>query len=244
MTSPAQPPEVAPPAGSSVAEPPSSPPGEKTPSNPLASLTFLIVDAGLLVGFISAVVFVAGWSYADRYFAELGLNLSAIDGLAASSFSTYALWVFGDAWLVVATFLAAAGFAWALVVGVRKSPVDRRLEASILIGILAALVLIGAGYLGADRARRQVPTLFTEHYQSLPRIAVTPTKDSMLATMFAGDDNLLQSTCLRRVFMDHRNIYTYAGYESLRENTGQDILILPLSEIAMIKVISNTGLCP
>ena len=43
-----------------------------TPS-PLSALTTLIIEAGLAALYLGALVFLAGWSFADRYFAELGL---------------------------------------------------------------------------------------------------------------------------------------------------------------------------
>lgn len=217
-------------------------PQAKSEQATLADLAILIVEAGLLTAFFSAVVFVAGWSYADRFFAELGLNLSAIDGLEAASFSAFALWVFRDVWLAIMIFVLFAAFALVLVVAFRHSAADRRLEAALALAVLGAIGLVGAGYLGAMRAERQVPQLFAEHYQAFSRVVVVANTGTSLEAFLAEHGDLGASTCLRKVFMDQRNLYAYAGYESLR-GWRPSIYILPLAEIGAIEVVRNPGLC-
>ncbi len=203
---------------------------------PDGTLFRLMVEAGLLGLFLGALVLVAGWSYAERFFAELGLNLSALDGLEAESVAAYALWVFRDGWLPVLLFAVAAVSALALVLA------WNRRGAAIAIAGVAALALIGAGWLGAARASRQVPRLLAQDAPPFVRVAVTARAGSTLETLLRERGDLGASTCLRKVFMDRRHLYAYPGYESLR---GQrpEIYILPLEEIAALRIVPNPALC-
>lgn len=221
---------------------PALPVPEEKPSAPLSDLAILIVEAGLLSAFLGALVFVAGWSYADRFFAELGLGLSATDGIESTSFSAFALWVFRDGWMAVLVFLVAAAFVLALALALRRTAADRRVEAALIVAVTAVLALIGAGYLGSQRAQWQVPLLLEENYHTFPRIVVVAKPDSALSAFLTARGDLGASSCLRKVFMDRANLYTYAGYESMRERR-PSIYILPLSEVAVIEVVPNPGLC-
>lgn len=202
----------------------------------------LLIETGLLTAFAGAVVFVAGWSYADRFMAELGLNLSAIEGGERENMFGYAYWVLRDSWLpilVSALILALVG----LLMGTFRRPgAGRRLDVAVILAVLAAGGLGGAAALGSARASRQVPALLAEGFHNFPRIIVVAKKDSELAAFLADRGQLGKSTCLRKLFMDRRNLYGYAGYNSLR---GQrpNVFILPLSEIVAIQVVNNPGLC-
>lgn len=197
------------------------------------SLSKLMVEAGLLALFFGALVFVAGWSYAERFFAEFGVNLSALEGLEAESIATYALWVFRDGWLPILLFLVAVLFTSVLVIACN------RMGGIVVIALVAVASLVGAGWLGATRATQQVPQLLAEKYHTFVRVAVIAEPASTLDE-FLGE--LGTSTCLRKIFMDRRNLYVYPGYESLREQK-PDVYILPLSEIVAVQISRNPDLC-
>ncbi|MEO9781711.1 MAG: hypothetical protein ABJH07_00345 [Sedimentitalea sp.] len=206
----------------------------------LSGVVTLIIKAGLASLYLGALVFLAGWSYADRYFAELGLNLAAIDGLDTSTYSGFALWVFRDGVLTIFAFAAAIGVGLFLAnrsLGMRGSPV-----LLLVASVLALLMLVGAAQIGAVRAGQQVPDLFEKNYQNFVRIRVVAREDSPLNDVFVARGNLGNSTCLRKVFMDRRNLYAYAGYMSTKAPR-QPIMIMPLSEVALIETVSNQALC-
>ena len=48
--------------------------------------------------------------------------------------------------------------------------------------------------------------------------------------------------CLRKLFMDRKNIYLYPGYEDTKDSLPK-VYIVPLSEVASIEIIKNRGLC-
>ncbi|WP_156927211.1 hypothetical protein [Azospirillum halopraeferens] len=112
----------------------------------------------------------------------------------------------------------------------------------LLLTVLAAGGLVLAATLGSDRASRQVPALLTDGYHNFPRITVVAKAGSGLAGFLSERGQLGASTCLRKVFMDRRNLYAYPGYKSL-QGQRPNVLILPLSEIVAIEVIGNPGLC-
>ena len=205
------------------------------PAAPGAGLLKLLVEAGLLALFLGALVFVAGWSYAERFFAELGLNLSAMDGLETESIAAYALWVFRDGWLAVLLFALAALVVGGLVLARSRS------GGVVAIALIAVAAILGAGWLGAARASRQVPQLLADDYHAFARVAVTAEAGTTLERVLArlGEPD---AGCLRKLFMDRRHLYAYPGYESLRGQT-PEVYILPLREIAAIRIVPNLDLC-
>lgn len=214
---------------------------ESSSAKEASSFAVLLVEAGLVALFLTSVVFLAGWSYADQYFALLGLSLSAIDGVEEQSFYAFSLWVFRDLWLVVFCAIAALAGVWALFRGRLFGRMPMPLQA-VLIGLAAVLFLFGAGYLGKLRARDQVHVLFSERYQTFPRLRVVARDETELAAMFAARSDLGESTCLRKIFMDRNYLYAYAGYASLREAL-PNVLVLPLEDIAYIEILTNPDLC-
>ena len=184
-----------------MSDPASARAARKRHSAPLSDLAILIVEAGLLSAFLGALVFVAGWSYAERFFAELGLGLSAIDGLEATSFSAFALWVFRDGWMAVLVFLVAAAFVLALA---WRSDGPRPIAGSRLRwrGGARRAGAHRRWISGSLRAQRQVPLLLAESYHVFPRVVVVAKPDSALAAFLADRGDLGATSCLRKVFMD------------------------------------------
>ena len=210
---------------------------EQTEVPPLAKV---ILEAGLATLYLTALVFIAGWSYADRYFAELGLNISAVEGLDSSSFYAFALWVFRDGWLTalgLAGALASVGFVARHSFGLRLSR-----YVTLLVSLCAILSLFGAGALGGMRAAEQVPRLLTDDYETFRRIIVHPKSDSAFAEFLSARPAMARKGCLRKIYMDRRHLYAYAGYESTKGPI-QRILIIPLSEIGVIETLKNASLC-
>ncbi|WP_372575197.1 hypothetical protein [Ruegeria jejuensis] len=207
-------------------------------SNTPPSVYKVIVEAGFVTLYLGALIFIAGWTYADRYFAELGLGISAVDGLEASSFSAYALWVFRDGLLSVLAVLAgllAAAFLFRRQFGAMSEELLLALAAA-----LAVLSLFGAAYLGAERAKDRAENLFSQNYKSLVRISLVPKADSPLATYLDARPALSANGCLRKIFMDRKNLYAYAG---VNDSSRQPILIIPLSEVALIETSVIPDLC-
>lgn len=210
---------------------------------PRPSLLALLTEAGLFSAWLAALIFVAGWSYADRYFAELGLNPMAVEGMPEQGYWGYAFWVFRDAWLPLFCLLPLS-----VVVLCWRGAAARWIRALLapqlaaLVVVVAAGGLAGAGYLGASRASVQVRSMFQNHYQDFARVIVWPKKDSELAKLLAQQGDMASKGCLRKILMDRRNLYVYPGYEETR---GQhpEIFVMPLSEIAAIQVVANPGLC-
>lgn len=117
----------------------------------------------------------------------------------------------------------------------------------VLATIAAIGALVGAAKLGSARAAHQVPLLFERDYRNFVRITVVAREGSDLQRVLAERGDLGQSTCLRKVFMDRRNLYAYAGYaDPVQEDAGrpkESILIMPLSDIALVETQVNAGLC-
>lgn len=206
----------------------------------LSALTKLIVEAGLAALYLGALVFLAGWSFADRYFAELGLNISAIDGLETSSIYGYALWVFRDSVLILLA-VAAVGFIVALG-AIRRNALVTEVQAAVLLIVLSLASLVGAGYLGNFRAERQVSQLLSEGYPAFTRVLVTPKADSPVKGFLSSRPGFSENGCLRKLYMDRKNLYLYAGYKA--QTVGRPrVLIIPLDEVAMIETLPITDLC-
>jgi hypothetical protein len=205
------------------------------------SFSAVLGEVGLLGAYGAALAYVAGWSYADRYFAELGIGLSELDGFGAEDIAVYALHVFQDGWLAS---LASLSLAIVLVAGLWRQ--RRRLgpDAAVVATVLIALVsLVGAAHLGSSRALAQVDRLFESAYRNFPRVAVLPKPDSPAAIWLGEGNHVGDSTCLRKIFADRTHLYVYYGVR--RPNAARpDVLVLPRDQLAATRVVlGNRDLC-
>lgn len=211
------------------------------------SLAANIGEVGAVAGYLALLVFVTGWSYAEAYFGGMGLNLSAIDGIGAETYSAFALKVLGGGWGLVMVGMAVALpvvvcalWPWALL---RLSPLWARCGAAALLSLALVGGVFGAQALAQERAEAVVAEAFAPDQPSpFHRVAVTATIGSGLEAYFQSSAGLGASTCLRKVFMDRKTLYAYPGYESLRDQP-PEILMLPLAEISVIRVLAPRAFC-
>jgi hypothetical protein len=190
--------------------------------------------------YAGALLTITGWAYADRYFALFGLGLSAIDSDMYGAFYIYAFWALSDSWIFVLAALMYVVGALVVVWLWDSSAKFWRPAAALIIAVAMPLSIAGAFNLGQWRADEQVPRLISENYATYPRVLVHVKEGS------AADASLkskkADSSCLRKLFMDKRNLYLYPGYEKLR-NTIPPVYVVPLSEVVFVEVIRNPGLC-
>jgi hypothetical protein len=199
-----------------------------------------LLQFGLWSAYVGALLMVTGWAYADRYFASFGLGLSAIDSDMHSAFYIYALWAIRDGGKFVCVALADVGSAVLLAWLWNSSPHFWRPAAALIVAVAMLLSFAGAFWLGQQRADSQIPKLIAEDYATFPRVLVHA-KEGSAAAAFLKAKNA-DSSCLRKLFMDKRNLYLYPGYEALRDAI-PPVYIVPLSEIGAIEIIRNPGLC-
>ena len=202
------------------------------------TLPAVLTEAGILTAYAAALAYVAGWSYADRWFAELGIGLSELEGFGVEDIAVYALWVFRDGWAWSIGFLVVSV---ALLAGLWR--VRERLGGGpepVALGALALalLSLVGAAQLGGSRASDQVDRLFTTGYVNFPRIAVIPVPESPLAALLGPPHDIGASTCLRKIFADRSNLYVYLGYAPVPA-VRPEVLVLPRAEIAYIRIVTG-----
>lgn len=206
-----------------------------------ASVTRFLVEAGIVAAYLGTVLFIAGWSYRDWYFALLGLNISALDPADPNAYSIYALWVFRDQWLAVLLFglVAAVGVGGIVLLRVRIGAAWRSTLAGAVVLMALGGVILSA-WLGQLRAEAQVPAMFTESYRSFPRVVLVAKDDKATARFLSAKKE--PTTCLRKLFMDGRHVYVYPGYQSWQDRM-PPIYVLPLRDLAAIEIVTNRGLC-
>lgn len=201
-----------------------------------------LIKSGLIGFYLTSLLFVIGWAYADRYFELFGISLSGIDRDLQGAFYIYALWALRDGWL----FLVVAGGALvgiALLLRVYKfaSP-TLRASAIFAIAFFVLLSFVAAFWLGQWRASGQVPRLISEDYQTFPRVMVRAREGTVTAAFLADKTRGEQKDCLRKLYMDRKNLYLYPGYESFRDGI-PPVYVVPLAEIGAIEIVKNRGLC-
>jgi hypothetical protein len=201
-----------------------------------------LIKSGLIGLYLTSILFVIGWAYADRYFELFGISLSGLQRNPDNSHYIYALWALRDGWL----FLAVSGVALAIIaLLLRIYAYANELWRPTAIFVIAAFVMasfVAAFWLGQWRANRQAPDLISKNYNTFPRVSVvakanTPTAE-FLAARSAGE----QKDCLRKLYMDQKHIYLYPGYESFKEGI-PPVYVVPLSEVAAIEISKARGLC-
>lgn len=201
-----------------------------------------LIKTGIVGLYLTALLFVTGWAYADRYFDLFGISMSGLDRDVPEVFYIYALWTFRDFGLfllLLAATLAIMAFLLALF---SHGNLLLRWFAIVVIAVFVVASFAGAFRLGQWRAEAQVPNLISRDYFTFPRVIVSAKPDSATAA-FLKTKNAGESTdCLRKLFMDKKNIYLYAGYESTKDSIPA-VFIVPLADIAGIEIIKNRGLC-
>ena len=236
-------------AGEAAAPAKEAPNGSKTIVTGIGALSaewtdfsITLIKSGLIGIYLTSLLFVIGWAYADRYFELFGISISGIDRDLEGAFYIYALWALRDGWL----FLLVSGVALvgtALLLRVYKFASDAwRSSAIFMIAFFVLLSFVAAFWLGQWRASGQVPGLISEDYQSFPRVMVRAKEGTVTAAFLTDKTRGEQKDCLRKLFMDRKNLYLYPGYESFREGI-PPVYIMPLAEIGGIEIVKNRGLC-
>jgi hypothetical protein len=214
------------------------------PASEWSDFALTLAKSGLIGLYLTSILFVIGWAYADRYFELFGISLSGLQRNLDNSYYIYALWALRDGWL----FLAVSGAALAAVAALLRmyasaSKVWRPTALFVIAGLVTAS-FVAAFWLGQWRAERQAPDLISKHYHEFPRVLVVAKAGAsaqtaeFLAARTAGE----QKDCLRKLFMDQKNIYLYPGYESFKEGL-PPVYVVPLSEVAAIEISKARGLC-
>lgn len=214
------------------------------PSRP--GLWASLFEAGVVIGYLGLLAYVAGWSYLDRWFAWFGINTAALDKLNDKNFAIYALWVLRDEWLWIAVFvillgvgvLSAVFLALAARLPVRRY---RTVAEATAFTMVAAIGLILATAVGHQRADGQLPALIGEAGDDTFRRVIVTAKPNTATAAFLADKSAAAG-CLRKLYMDSRTLYLYPGYKSL-VRAKPPVYILPLGEIATIEVTNTGGLC-
>jgi hypothetical protein len=201
-----------------------------------------LIKSGLIGIYLTSLLFVIGWAYADRYFELFGISLSGLQRDVEGAFYIYALWALRDGWM----FLAVSGAALVIIAMLlRIYAYANQVWRPTAIFVIAAFVMVSfvaAFWLGQWRASTQVPGLISEDYQSFPRVTVTARGGSETAAFLSARAAGEQTDCLRKLYMDQRNLYLYPGYESFKEGI-PPVYVVPLSEIAAIEISKARGLC-
>lgn len=201
-----------------------------------------LIKSGLIGIYLTSLLFVIGWAYADRYFELFGISISGIDRDLEGAFYIYALWALRDGWL----FLLVSGVALvgiALLLHVYKSATAAwRASAIFAIAFFVLLSFVLAFWLGQWRANWQAPRLIAEDYQTFPRVMVRAKEGTVTAAFLADKTRGEQKDCLRKLYMDRKNLYLYPGYKSFRDGI-PPVYVVPLTEIGGIEIVKNRGLC-
>jgi hypothetical protein len=61
-----------------------------------ADLSMTLIKSCVIGVYLTALLFITGWAYADRYFGLFGISFSGIDRDVSQAFYVYALWTLRD----------------------------------------------------------------------------------------------------------------------------------------------------
>lgn len=206
------------------------------------ALSSTLLKSGLIGVYLSALLFIIGWAYADRYFELFGISLSGIDRDVEGAFYIYALWALRDGWAFLVVSIAALVLIAALLRVYAHAMPFWRPTAMFMIAGLVAVSFVGAYRLGQSRAEGQVPDLIGKHYASFPRVLVQAKPNTATAEFLSARTEGEQKDCLRKLYMDKKNLYLYPGYQSFARGI-PPVYVIPLSEIAAFEISKNRELC-
>ncbi len=180
-------------------------------ANGKISWTVIIGETGLVVASGAAWLYLAGWRFAEQYFAEFGIGISAI-GLDREYLITYGVWVVLDHWGLLAVGAAAlvGGFRLWQTRGRRAlGPVP----AVAIVGVVAALIVALfalAHELGGRDARHRVAQIRAHDYAGLRNVRLHTAAawaEGSDALKALAQDLADPQACYRLLFADRTSVF-------------------------------------
>ena len=202
----------------------------------------MLIKSGIVGLYLTSLLFITGWAYADRYFDLFGISISGLDRDLPEAFYIYALWTLRDFGLFLLILAVALALMALLLALLSHANLLLRWVTIVIIALIIVASFAGAFRLGQWRAEAQVPELLSRDYFTFPRVIVTAKPDSATAAFLKTKNVGESKDCLRKLFMDKKNLYLYPGYESTKESIPA-VFIVPLADVAAIEIIKNRGLC-
>lgn len=174
----------------------------------------VIGECGLVVALAVAWLYLAGWRYAEQYFAAFGISISAIE-LKREYLITYGFWTFRR---FMMPLLILGSMIFATVWVLRRN--GRIFPPSVVIGITVGLIILLfslahwlGGSLAENRFRELRDTGFPGYRNVRVEMAPEWSKDSTeldrLAKALADPD-----ACYRLIFSDTTSVFLFRPISS------------------------------
>lgn len=219
---------------------PPAEPGSEASTKPTAHT--LAVDTGFLVTLATALLFVAGWAYAERWYWHFDLGLIGLD-IPASHFSIYGYWTLRESlgWLFGLTpiLVLALTFAPAALAAARvdRWPPLARFAPAFGLAALCLLLFWGAYALGGRSADRDFARIAARRFCDFPFVHLVLKGQTPLPQALDG---------LRGALADgHYRVLLQTGnlLALIQSNPGIPAVLVPISEVELMRITPTMPGC-
>lgn len=201
----------------------------------------LALDLATLIGLIAALVYIAGWSYAERYFAHFQVGLLALE-VPTEYYFVYGSWVIGHWWLLV---LLGVILAWLICGLLPPTAWQRRwLRATALVLVLA--LFMAMRWLGGAAGSRDYRVQQASDFRDSPRVrlwlkpgAASPTPET--ATLSDLEATLPQG-CHRLLLQNRSTLWLFRPRRGALQ-AQVAVLALPMAEVRALRVLPQFSSC-
>lgn len=210
------------------------------PSSPTAPAR-LALDLATLVGLSAALVYTAGWSYAERYFAHFQIGLLALE-MPTEYYFVYGSWVLGHWWwLVLLGAALAVPVLWSLPPAAWRSRWLRAVALLLVLALCMGMRVLG-GTTGSQHYRLQQATDFRDS----PRVRVwlksgggSPApEDAALMDLAAT----LPQGCHRLLVQNRSTLWLFRPRQGAPQ-AQMAVLALPVAEVRALRLLPQFTSC-
>lgn len=208
--------------------PPSSPPSR------------LALDLATLAVLIAALVYVAGWSYAERYFAHFQLGLLALE-VPLEYYFVYGVQVLGHRW-----WLALAGAVLAVPLGGLLPPTTRP-NRWLRVGALALVLalFLAMRWLGSATGSHSYRQQQARDFPDSPRVRLwlkpggaSSPEEASLAELAAA----LPQGCHRLLLQNRSTLWLIRPRQGAPQ-AQVAVLTVPMAEVRALRVVPEFTSC-
>ncbi len=201
----------------------------------------LALDLVTLVGLVAALVYIAGWSYAERYFAHFQVGLLALE-VPAEYYFVYGSWVLGHWWWLVLLGVILGWLGLGLVPPAAWR--TRWLRALALLLILA--LFLGLRWLGGTTGSQDYRAQQATDFGASPRVRVwlkpnsTPPvpEDASLTDLTTA----LPQGCQRLLVQNRSTLWLFRPRQGAPQ-TQVAVLALPMAEVRALRLLPQFTSC-
>ncbi len=203
-----------------------------------------LLDTATVMALATALVYVAGWTYALNYFANFGAGLLSLD-IPREYFFLYGFWVFRDSWWLVLLYIGVVALSIWIKGSSMLQGIGRgwRTALMALLPILFLGMVAGVEQVGREFANAQYRTQADARFAGYPQARVWLKDEGIADERLKQAVNDLAASCYRLLIRDKEKLYLFHPPPNATA-VHLALLDVPLDAVRAVRVLPDAGDCP